>query len=114
MDLQKYNDEDGLRNQQCILDDSITAINIAVNKCNERYDAVAPWLARDVHRNTKMKKITRYHKLAEDGVHLTEVLKGKWAAEIMSSLHKNKERVLMREGRRGNLHRLGSDILTPP
>lgn len=114
MDLMKYNKENGQSDQQAMLDESITAINIAVNRFNEQHDAVAPWLARDIHRNVGGRKITRYQKLSEDGVHLTEVIKEKWAVEILSALRKNWEKVLVREGRPGNVYPIGSEILIPP
>lgn len=114
MDMMKYNNENDINGQQYLLDDCITEINVAVNRCNEMYDAVSPWLARDVHCNTKGRKITKYHILDEDGVHLTEALKRKWAAEIVSALRKNRDKMLMRAGRPGNLHPVGSDIVTAP
>lgn len=75
MDLKKYNRGSVHSHQQNMLDESITAINIAVNRFNEQHDAIAPWVARDIHRNTKGKKITRYQRLCEDGIHLTEAIK---------------------------------------
>lgn len=114
MDLMKCNNEIGPNGLQHLLNDCITEINVAVNQCNEMYDAVSPWLVRDVHRNTKGKKVTRYHKFSEDGVHLTEELKRKCAAEIDSALRKNWEKMLSPAGRPGNLHPAGSEILTLP
>lgn len=114
MDLMKYNKENTRNVQQYVLDESITEINIAVNRYNEMHGAVSPWLARDIHRNIKGKKITKYHKLSDDGVHLTEDLKRKWAMEILSALRKNRVNMLSEYGRPGNLHPAGSDIVTPP
>lgn len=94
MDMAKWNNLPHPHHHQDLLDTAIHAINIEINCFNAGRDAVTPWLARDVHHNNKGRWRSRYNRLAEDGVHLSDYLKPRWAAEIVSAIIKNHEKLV--------------------
>lgn len=97
MNLAKWNNQEQSHPQD-LLDTAIHDINIEINRFNTSNNAITPWLARDVHHNIKGKKKNRYDRLSEDGVHLSDNLKLKWAAEIVSALVKNHEKMILEDG----------------
>lgn len=94
LDIAKHNGEVLPSPQEEELDSTINSINVEINKFNSANNTISPWLARDIHKNTKGHKKTRYYKLGEDGVHLTQDLQQRWASEILASLHKNHEKLM--------------------
>lgn len=89
MDMSAYNRTQPPHPQQELLDSTILSINIEFAKWNKENDAPTPWLASDIHHNRKRgQKITRYERLAEDGLHLTESLREKWAENIAKAVNK--------------------------
>lgn len=94
LDIAKHNGEVMPSPHQEELDSTITSINVEINRFNNANNTISPWLARDIHKNNKGYKKTRYYKLGEDGVHLTPELQQRWASEILASLHKNHEKML--------------------
>lgn len=76
IDISSWNSQAQSHPQQHLLDSIIHDVNI------------------EIHHNVKGKKKTRYNRLAEDGVHLSDYLKAKWAAEIVLSLSMNYEKLL--------------------
>lgn len=79
LDIAKHNQELSPNPEQVELDATINSINVEIDSFNSGNDVISPWLARDIHKNTKAQKKSRYYKLGEDGVHLTPDLKKKWA-----------------------------------
>lgn len=94
LDIAKCNREWIPNAQQEELDTSINSVNVEINNYNHDNNVISPWIARDIHKNTKGYKKTKYQKLGEDGVHLSLELKQKWAAEILASLHKNFDKMM--------------------
>lgn len=94
MDMAKWNNQPYPHPQQELLDSAIHNINIEINCFNSERNAVTPWLARDVHHNNKGRHRTRYNRLAEDGVHLSDYLKPRWALEFVSAITKNHEKMV--------------------
>lgn len=89
MDLAVFNRRKEVDTNQEILDNGILRINAAIAAFNSKNGASTPWLATDVHHNRKNgRKITRYHRLAEDGIHLTDDLKDKWAVALDKAIKK--------------------------
>lgn len=93
LDIAKYNNEMIPNSQQEELDSTINTINMEINSFNSPNDAISPWLARDIHKNARGRKKSRYYLLGDDGVHLTSEMRSKWATEILSSLHKNYDKM---------------------
>lgn len=76
--------------QQSLLNEIVEQVNMEIVAQNTSRELVTPWIARTVHKNRRDgRKIHRYHKLATDGVHLTQDLKEMWAQEILKSIYKN-------------------------
>lgn len=94
LDIAKFNGEFAPNPQQEELDSTICSINVEINSFNSANNVISPWLAREIHKNTKGRKKTRYYKLGEDGVHLTPELQERWASEILASLHKNHQKMM--------------------
>lgn len=91
MDMARYNKEPVEHIQQQRLNDIIIAINLTITTFNTHNDVLTPWLAKDVHMNKSKKKGTktyRYHKLASDGLHLTDTLRQKWAEILLTAIKK--------------------------
>lgn len=90
MCISTYNQTLYPHEHQSILDDTVMQVNnekVGINRENGCY---TPWLARHVHKNKKNgSKVTKYHKLSEDGLHLTQELKEKWAMDLLDVIYKN-------------------------
>lgn len=97
MDMATYNGTRYPHDQQAVLDSTIHGVNAEIVAWNNARDVVTPWLAKEVHRNKKNgQKITRYHKLSEDGLHLTTELRTRWADLIVKAIHKNEEKSIVK------------------
>lgn len=92
MNMARWNNQVNPHPQQDLLDMAIHDINAEINRFNSVNNVITPWLARDVHHNIKGRK-SRYNRLADNRVHLTDSLKAKWAGEMVSALAKNYEKM---------------------
>lgn len=76
--------------QQELQNEIVEGINLEIVAQNTSQGLVTPWIARTIHKNARDgRKIHRYHKLASDGIHLTQDLREIWAREILQSIYKN-------------------------
>ena len=73
---------------QTAVEDAIWDFNTALFKFNKEHKVVSPSLHHQVHRFCKGKKKSYYHHL-EDGIHLTDYLKTKWADEFATVMAHN-------------------------
>lgn len=89
MDLAVFNHSDTPDEYQQSLDTGVLLINAAVAAFNNANGASTPWLASEIHHNRKNgRKITRYHRLAEDGIHLTNDIRDKWVVALDKAILK--------------------------
>lgn len=89
MDIGRYNKLSVRHPQQDRLDEMIPPINQAITTFNVNNGVLTPWLAKDIHMNIskqKGKKACRYHRLAPDGLHLTDALREKWAGVLYKAI----------------------------
>lgn len=92
-DLAKFNKMDQPHPQQGQMAEVILGVNLKIAAFNESNGMPTPWTAKDVHHNKKSKtKVSRYQKLAEDGLHLSEELKGKLAKTLHKYIGKVKNK----------------------
>lgn len=83
MDISVYNSQHVPNQHQETLDNAVVRINTLIAQFNMNNCASTPWTATDVHHNRKNgRKITRYNRLAPDGLHLTDALREKWVTAI--------------------------------
>lgn len=76
--------------QQEVLNEIVEGVNMEIVAQNTSQSLVTPWIARTIHKNRREgRKIHRYHKLSDDGVHLTQELREIWAKEILYAVYKN-------------------------
>lgn len=95
MEIATYNKQAMKHPDQDTLDATIECVNQAITTINMASKVATPWTASDVHHNLKGgRKKTRYYKLSEDGLHLNDTLRGKWAATIYSVINKNRDAIL--------------------
>lgn len=93
MDMATYNGTGYPHEQQNALNSIIYGVNAEITTWNNNSNVITPWLAKEIHRNKKNgQKITRYHKLSDDGLHLTTDLRIGWAKLIVKSIYKNAEK----------------------
>lgn len=93
MNIATYNRTDHPHPQQDRLNEAINLVNIEIVSRNRALSLATPWVAKQVHKNLKNgKKSNRYQKLGEDGLHLTDAMRSKWAYEIIQAIKKNKDR----------------------
>lgn len=60
---------------------------IAFNKAN---NVLTPWTNKEIHHNKKGgRKVTRYYKLGDDGLHLSDEIREKWASTLYNAICKN-------------------------
>lgn len=79
MDVGIYNKSPQPFPQQELLNIVIHKLNVEIAAWNKQRDVATPWVASEVHHNRKnSQKITRYQRLADDGLHLSEELKQRW------------------------------------
>lgn len=112
MDMATYNGTTYPHHQQSLLNSTIHGVNAEITAWNNARNVITPWLAKEIHRNKKNgQKITRYHKLSEDGLHLTSELRSSWAKLLIQAICKNieKEENKATEQRKG----LTSNIVPP-
>lgn len=89
MDIAKFNRSEQKHPQQDTLDEMITQVNHHITAFNKENAMLTPWTSQDIHRNKKGgRKTTRYYKLAEDGLHLSNEIREKWAAIIYNVIVK--------------------------
>lgn len=87
MDILKYNKEETKHPEQDTLDEIIREINRIITAHNKINHAITPWVSADIHYNKKGGcKKTRYYKLADDGLHLSDEIKEKWAAILYANI----------------------------
>lgn len=90
MNIVGYNGTRFPDQQQNLLNEIVEGVNKEIIAQNASRDLVTPWIARTIHKNWRNgRKMHRYHKLAADGVHLTQDLREMWAREILKSIYKN-------------------------
>lgn len=83
MDMSIYNGRDAPDQYQEALDSAVIRINARIAEFNANNSVSMPWTATAVHHNQKNgRKVTRYCRLAPDGLHLTEDLRDKWVTAI--------------------------------
>lgn len=93
MNMSTYNGTEYPHHQQALLNTTISGVNTEIAAWNTSRNVITPWLAKEIHRNKKGGlKIHRYHKLAEDGLHLTPSLRCCWAKQIVEAICKNAEK----------------------
>lgn len=91
MNLATYNNTEYPNPQQKELNMAIEKINAEIVEANSRNNVIAPWIAREVHRNKKDgRKTHRYQKLAEDGLHITGEMRQTWARDYIRAMGRNK------------------------
>lgn len=74
---------------QDTLDEIIQRLNQEITAINKYGGVVTPWTASMIHCNKKGgRKVTKYHKLAEDGLHLTDEIRMKWAEVILATVQR--------------------------
>lgn len=79
-DMGKYNRSEQKHPQQDQLEEIILGLNMKIVAFNTDNQMPTPWTAKDIHHNKKSKtKVSRYHKLGDDGLHLSEDLRMKIA-----------------------------------
>lgn len=89
MDMAKFNKMEGKHPQQEVLDETITQVNQSITAFNKGNGMLTPWTSQDIHRNKKGgRKTTRYYKLDEDGLHLSQEIREKWASIIYNVIVK--------------------------
>lgn len=89
MDLAVYNRQDQPHPNQNLLDDAVIRINLEIANRNMAEGVATPWVANDIHHNRKKGyKVTRYHRLSEDGLHLTQDLRERWAVFLHKAILK--------------------------
>ena len=74
--------------EQKAVDEAVWAFNELVFEINRRRNTYCPPLHHQVHRFCKGKKRVYYHHLA-DGIHLTCLLKTKWAQNFVHAMAQN-------------------------
>ena len=68
--------------------EAVWSFNTAVFKINKERQVVSPSLHHQVHRFCKGRRRAYYHHL-QDGLHLTDYLKNKWADEFTTVMAHN-------------------------
>lgn len=92
-DLAKFNKSDPPHPSQAQMEEVVLGINSKITAFNESNGMPTPWTAREVHHNKKSKsKVSRYQKLAQDGLHLSEELREKLANTLYKYICKIKQR----------------------
>lgn len=90
VNMARYNGTGYPDPQQDQLNNIVEGVNMEIVAQNTSQNLVTPWIARTIHKNRRDgRKIHRYHKMASDGVHLTDELRDTWAKEILKSIYKN-------------------------
>lgn len=90
MDMAKYNGLPNRHAQQDHLDEMIISMNHAIIAFNKANHVLTPWTNKEIRHNKKGgRKDTRYYKLADDGLHLSEETKKKWALTLYNAILKN-------------------------
>ena len=74
--------------QQAMVDNAVWDFNSKVFRINEENSTFSPSLHQSVHRLCKGKKRNYYHHL-DDGLHLTDFLKNKWADQFIKAMAHN-------------------------
>ena len=77
-----------LSQQQQATDDAVFAYNMEIFDLNKKRNLFSPSLHRTVHRSKGANRKSHYHHL-EDGLHLTEDLRSKWATELVKASSNN-------------------------
>lgn len=89
MNISTYNCAPFPSEQQDLLDNSVLAINSEIAAWNQANEVVTPWITSEIHHNRKKgRKITRYDRLASDGLHLTDNIRDKWVAQLRKTIEK--------------------------
>lgn len=90
LDIARYNGQNVIHPQQDRLNDIIIKSNQTITAFNVSNDVPTPWLAKDVHPNNSKKgsKKHLYQKLAPDGLHLSDLMKERWANIIYKLVNK--------------------------
>lgn len=89
MDIGRYNKQPTVHPQQGQLNEIINEANHAITAFNVGNNVLTPWLAKDIHMNISKRgglKACRYHRLGNDGLHLTDKLREKWAEILMKAI----------------------------
>ena len=73
---------------QHAVEEAVWEFNSTVFRINKERKTISPSLQHQVHRFCKGKRRNYYHHL-EDGIHLTEYLRGKWADKFATVLAHN-------------------------
>ena len=74
--------------QQVIVNKAIWRYNVALNKLKEELNFYFPYLAAPVHRMENGQHKSYYHHLP-DGLHLSEGINKKWAAQFIKAFDRN-------------------------
>lgn len=92
MDLRKYNQGQTAASSdthQSILNDSIVEINKYIVSVNSANNIVTPWVSRYIHKRARNDICHHYHKLSNDGCHLTDELRMLWADALSVAVLNN-------------------------
>lgn len=90
MDMAKYNRIEDRHTQQDLLDEMVVCMNHTIIAFNKTNKVLTPWINKDIHHNKKGgRKTTRYYKLADDGLHLSDEIREKWASTLYDAILKS-------------------------
>lgn len=77
-------------NDQHSLNDAVIEINKKIISLNEENGRFTPWTSAIVHRYFRKKYHSAYHRLCDDGCHLSEEVKDFWGRKLTDAVFNNK------------------------
>lgn len=76
-------------NDQYSLNEAVTQINKKIISLNEENGCSTPWTSAIVHRYFRKKHNYAYHRLSDDGCHLSEEVKDFWGRKLADAVINN-------------------------
>lgn len=72
------------------LNNTIIEVNTRIISLNENNQVRTPWTSAIIHRYYRQKYHFAYHKLQQDGCHLTDEIRDFWAKKLASAIESNR------------------------
>lgn len=92
MSLKRYNHNMDVFNHsddELLLNNTVKLVNRAIVRINEANSVATPWMSRVIHRRHRKSFMNSYHRLSEDGCHLSPEIRLSWASALKCAIINN-------------------------
>lgn len=74
---------------QLLLNNRVKLVNRAIVRINEANSVATPWMSRVIHRRHRKSYMNSYHRLSQDGCHLSPDIRLSWASALKRAIINN-------------------------